>query len=171
MKGRLRDTPTRSEVSDRVGRSQDDMKEKRTDLEREAHDIDITRETLANLEGGTAEGGDEVRESIENAEAVTKRIFDDDAGKLKETHDDGKNSEGELQERSDAAGRDAERIEKASGVIDTEGNLRELRQARDHAARDREFLDCHIDNLDRAIQESEAAYADLHSRVHQNGGA
>jgi chromosome segregation ATPase len=165
MGKRARNKRRRSEITDSVEKSQHEMKEKGNDLERETHDIEITRETLDAIEGGTEEGANEVTEAIERAEEVTERIFEGDSEQLDQIHAEGQETERAAQESSDAAERDTERIDDASASIDTRENLGQLKEARESAVRDREFLDRHIENLDRVIDESEEDYRQLHSRV------
>ena len=157
----------RGEIDEKVTRTQEDIQRIQESLGREEHDITVTRETLDQLEGdGTEEGALEVREAVEQAEDVTTEIFDDDAEELDGVHGEGRECEVDLDEGSESVLRDTERIGDVMDQVSTQENIHELERALDHAQRDKDLLDRHIERLQELIRQSESDYQDLYAQVH-----
>ena len=158
--------PSRHELSEGVVRTDDELREKRLDLERESGDILVTRETLEELEGaGSAEGASEVQEAVGRAETSATDLFEQDSGALEELNGEGEDRETELEQDCEAVGRDLERIMQARGKISVCGNERELGQAGDHAEGEKEFLEGILVRLEDAIRQSQTELATLRSQV------
>ena len=168
---RKRDVPSRGEVSERIDKSRDDMREQEEHLETTADDVETIRGTLEELElGGTAEGSDEVEASIEHADDVTVDVFDDHAGELDEVQGESQEHESELQERADVTESDLGKISDASARIETDEAVGELVKAKEGAVKDVEFLAESGDRAREAGEESERIQQELESRVHGKSG-
>ena len=166
MAKRRSDVPSRSEVQDRVKKHEDDMREKAEDQEEVVSDAETVQQTLEDLDlGGTAEGADEVEQSIEAAEDVTVEVFEREDEELEQIQGESQEHEQELQERSDATESDLGKVSDASGNITTQETSNELIEAKEAAIHDVEFLDEHEQQAQEARQESDRLQAEQRSRV------
>ncbi len=163
---RRSDTPTRSEVTEKVEAQKTDMSEKVEELDTIATDTETVRETLDSLDGqGTSEGTDEVHGAIEQAENVTVEIFDRQDENLEAIQSDTEEYEGELQERTDASESDLEKISNAAGTIETHETVHELDEAKAAVSNDIEFLNEQDEAAREARQENERLQQEHRSRV------
>lgn len=161
------DCVSRSDITEHVGRSQQDMREKEGDLEKIATDMETVRETLEALDfGGTSEGCDGVEMSMRGAEDVTESVFDREDEELEKVQADAEDHQGEIQERTDSDNSDLEQISDASSRIETSEAVNELVKAKDAALRDIEFLSEQIRRAQDAREESEQTQQEYQRRVH-----
>ena len=166
---RNRDVPSRGEVSERIDKSRDDMREQEERLETTADDIETIRQTLEELDlGGTAEGSNEVEASIECADDVT--VFDDHSEKLDDVQSESEEHESELQERADVSESDLGRISDASARIETDGAVSELVKAKEGALKDVEFLTDEGNRTREACDESKRIQDEMENRVRAKSG-
>jgi len=76
---RKTDTPTRSEVTERVEKNNDEMEEKVEELDTIATDTETVRETLDALDfEGTADAANEVEDIFEQTENITIEKFNEE---------------------------------------------------------------------------------------------
>ena len=164
---RKTDTPTRSEVTERVEKNNDEMEEKVEELDTIATDTETVRETLDALDfEGTAEAIDEVEGAIEQAEDVTIEKCDEEDEVLEEVQDETEDHENELQERSDSSQMDLGKISDASGRIETDDTVNELINAKEGVLKDIDFIDEHQQIAKEARDESERLQKEHQNRVH-----
>jgi hypothetical protein len=164
---RKTDTPTRSEVTEKVEKNKDDMEEKVEDLDTIATDTETVRETLEALDfEGTADAADEVEDAFEEAEDVTIEKFDEEDEVLEEVQDKTEDHENELQERSDSSQMDLGKISDASGRIETDDTVNELINAKEGVLKDIDFIDEHQKVAEEARDESERLQQEHQNRVH-----
>ena len=168
---RNRDVPSRGEVSERIDKSRDDMREQEERLETTADDIETIRQTFEELDlGGTAEGSNEVEASIERADDVTVDVFDDHSEKLDDVQSESEEHESELQERADVSESDLGRISDASALIETDGAVSELVKAKEGALKDVEFLTDEGNRTREACDESKRIQDEMENRVRAKSG-
>ena len=87
---RRSDAPSRSEITERIDKTREDMQETEQEMDTTVCDIETIRGTLDALEGGgTAEGGDEVESLIESAENETVDVFDGQDADLEQLQQEG----------------------------------------------------------------------------------
>ncbi|MBM3334356.1 hypothetical protein FJY63_06820 [Candidatus Sumerlaeota bacterium] len=146
------------------------MNENGERLEIDVKNIEITRETLDQLEGGTEEGVNEVRGHIETAEHVTEDIFEEDGDDLEEIHDKADEFENDLQDTSGTVEKDLERISDAISSVETRETQEELERAKDSASEDKDFLGEQSETLNEILQQSRLDYEALRGRVQTKGG-
>jgi len=163
---RRSDTPTRSEVTEKVEKHQDDMNDKAEDVEETVSDIETVRDTLDSLDlGGTSEGADEVEGAIEGAEDVGVSEFEEESQELEQIQGETEEHEGELGERSGTTSSDMEKISDASSQIHSDAAGSELAKAEDNARNDIEFLDDQADRAQSAREESQRLHNEHQARV------
>jgi len=160
------DTPSRSEITEKVETAKTDMSEKIGELDIIATDKETVTETLENLDfEGTAEGTDDIESAVEQAEYVTIEIFDEQDENLEEIQSDTEEYEGELEERSDASESDRERITDAASKIETTDTVNELEKAREAVSNDIEFLNEQDETAKEAREENERLQQEHRARV------
>ena len=95
---RRSDAPSRSEITERIDKTREDMQETEQEMDTTVCDIETIRGTLDALEGGgTAEGGDEVESLIESAENETVDVVDGQDADLEQLQQVGEEYQGEVQ--------------------------------------------------------------------------
>jgi len=161
------DVSTRHEVNEKVDRSKEDLQEKADEADTVVEDIETVRRTLDELDfGGTADGADEVEQSIEEAEDVTVDVFDREDEEVEELQQENEEYEGDLQEHSDTVESDLGKISDASGRIETQETTNELVKAKEASIRDIEFLGEQVERANESRQESERIQQDHQTRAH-----
>ena len=160
-----REGQSRSDISGTLEKSRGDMQEKGRELEVDTRDIEITRETLERLEGGTEEGAGEVIGHIEQAESLTEGKFESDGRELEDVHGEGEAFQDDLEDSAGSVERDIHSIDDATESIETPENLSEMDRARQSATEDKDFLDRHVEDVDEALEQSRADYEELRRRV------
>ena len=156
---------SRSEITEKVEKHHEDMDEKGEQLEMDTIDIEIVRETLVELEGGTAEGFEAEGQAIEAAEDTGIGEFDEDSGELEEVHGESEEHESELQETSDTVSSDLGKISDASAEINSDGVNNELINAKEEAIRDMDYLKEQEDDEQGAREESKRLQEEHQARV------
>ena len=164
------DAPTRNEVTERVGKNDDEMKEGGEQLNIITIDTETVRETLESLDfEGTVDATDEVEGAIEQAEEVTVEAFENTDEILEEAQSETEDHENELQERSDSGQMDLGKISDASGRIETKDTVNELVNAKEGVLKDIDFIDEHEQRAKDARDESERLQQEYRSRVQGQG--
>jgi hypothetical protein len=92
-------------------------------------------------------------------------VFDGQDNDLEELQDENQEYEGELQERTDVAESDLEKVSGASARIETDVAVSELARAEEAAQGDIEFLQEHADDTQAAREESERLQQEYEARV------
>jgi hypothetical protein len=151
---RRSDLVSRDGITEKVDEHRREMDEKAETIEQDVSDIDTVRETLDQLEGGTAEGADDVGQSIEAAESVGTGEFEAHDGELEQVQGTSEQHEQEVQDRSETVSEDLGRISDASGRIQSDAMNNELIGAKEAAIRDQEFLDEQSEQEREAREES-----------------
>lgn len=165
------DAPSRCEVTEKIDEQRDTMRETEETLETYVGDIETIRQTLESLEGGgTTEGADSVEEHIQEADNVTTDAFDREDEGLERTHEESQEYGGELQERGDSAESDRQHISDAEGALKTDDAVGGLREARDAAEEDVEFLKEQFERNSKDHEESQQIQQELQGRAHSGGG-
>lgn len=166
MARRKSDVPARSEVETTVEGHRTDMQEKGEEIEETVSDVEVEGQTLDEIElGGTAEGADEVEQSIEHAQEVSVGEFEEESREVEEVQQETEDYEGELHERADTTTSDADRISEASGQIHSDAPRNEVEAAKEAAEQDVEFLTEHEQAAQEAREESQQLQDDHQNRV------
>ena len=166
MTRRRSDTPSQGEITEKVDKRKEDMREKGEEMDESVSDVETVRQTLESLEfAGTAEGGEAVEQAIEGAEDTSVDEFDQRSGDLEGIHQETHEDEDGLQERSDTTSEDLGKISDASGEIHSDATDNELVAAKESAMRDIEFLDDHRSQAEQAREESERLQQEYQARV------
>ena len=128
---------TRGEIQDTVSEHRDEMNETVDDLDIKATDTEIVRETLDDLDmdGFTAEGAEEVEDTIEKAEDVTVELFDEQDENLEQIVDKAKDYSDELNDNQESGQKDLSKVVEASGKIETNETVDELAHTKASALR------------------------------------
>jgi hypothetical protein len=168
---RRKDVPTRHEVTEKIETTKRGMEGKVTDLDKIASDVETVRQTLEQLDfGGTAEGGEEVENSIKGAEDVTTEVFDREDEGLEQIQRDNQDFEGKLQDHRGSSESDLGKISDSRAKIETKETVSELEKAREAVLRDMDFLAEQVRRAIDARKESDAAQERLQARVHTGKG-
>lgn len=163
---RWSDTPTRSEVTERVGKNHEDLREKGDEMEDSVSDIETVRETLDSLDlSGTAEAAEAVERAVEGAEDVSVSEFEEESSEVGEIQGETEEHESELQERSDTTSADLGKLSDASSRLHSDVANRELIEAKESAVRDVEFLGDQAKRAQEAREESQRLREELDSRA------
>ena len=167
---RRADIPTRSEVTEKIEKHQEDMTEKLDQLDTVAADTETVRETLENLDfEGTAEGMDEVEQAMEQTENVTIEVFEQRDEDLEETQEQTQEHENELQDRVDTSESDMDKIADAAARTETRETIDELAKAKASVSNDIEFLNEQDEVSRRAREENERFQQAQRDRVYRQG--
>ena len=160
------DAPRRGEVSEKVEKHQSDMNEKAEEIDTVVEDVETVRQTLDSLDlGGTADGSEQIEQSIEAAEDATVDVFEREDEQLEQVQGENEDHGQELTERHGAVESDLGKISDAGGRISTQETNSELNQAKEAATRDVEFLQDHERRAQEAGQESDRVQQEHRSRV------
>ena len=160
------DVPTRSDVTETVERHHNDMQESADEIEKVVEDIETVGETLESLDlAGTAEGSEEVEQSIDTAKEVTVEVYEHEDEQLEQLQSETDEHAQELDERSDTTEADLGRISDASGRLNTQDTSNELIQAKEAAIHDLEFLRDQAQRAQDARAESDHRQEEQRSRV------
>jgi len=156
----------RSEATERLDKHQEDAKEKAEQIEETVCDSETERDVLESVElGGTEEGAEQVEQNIEQAQDASQSEFDEGSGELEEVHDQTQEYEGEMHERSDSAGADADKVEDGLGRLNSDSPKAQLEQARDSIQNDIEFLNDHEQRAQEAREESQRMHEEQQRRI------
>ena len=167
---RRSDTPSRSEISERIDGDAERMREKEGDIETTVSDIETVRHTLENLDlGGTSEGSEAVEGAIQGAEDVTVEVFDGQDTELEEIQGEDEEYECEVDERTDSVESDLGKVSDASIQIDTDEGVNELIKAKEAALQDIDFFKEQGERAREAREESERIQQEYQARAHAQG--
>ena len=113
-----RDSRARGDITAARESRDQDYKEKTEHLTESTEDIRTEREAIEGMEAiGTMEGMEQTMDSLREAETVSEEEFTREGEALGESQSEGKEHEGELQERSDATAADKERVGQARDTV------------------------------------------------------
>ena len=156
----------RGEISETLQKHDQDMTEKNEELDTTAADVETERHTLENLDfGGTAEGTDEVEQSIRAAEDATMEVFERQDQELEGIQAETEHFEDDLLERTGSAESDLGKIADADSRIKTPEGVNELAKATEGTQRDIDFLTEHNERAREARAESERTQEEQTTRV------
>ncbi len=153
----MRETRTRTEIEHGVSRSIDEIHRKGEQLEHAASDRGITRELDGELEleGGTAEGQQAVRETLRETEETATEIYEHEDDEMAELQRGAGELADDLCDSSERVGQDADRLVDAGGRIHGKEVSDHLRTAERTARSDVEFLEDEEAKAREARDESE----------------
>lgn len=155
----------RSGVTDTVEKRKSEMQETGERIEENTEDVEITRETLDSLEGGTQEGADQIDQHIEEAQDASVQEFEDNTNDLEQIQGETEEYEGELKENTDTLTSDVDRISGARDQLHSDAAGSELDEARSAAEQDIEFLQEHEQRAKDARDESQRLHEEHRNRV------
>lgn len=136
------DTSTRSEVTDTIDNHRSEMDDQAEVIEERVEDLEIEHQTLAELEGGgTSEGVDAAEACIEQARETSGGEFDDESDVLSERQAETQEYGEELDDRSEVASADRERITTGRDQVHSDAAGNDLAAAEAAAQEDIEFLE------------------------------
>ena len=152
----VRDTsgPTRKELSERTDGNADAMEVNQENLRKTSEDIQTIRSLIEQLDpgGGTAEGTDEVQQSVESAEGATEQVFDEQDRDLETVTEENEEFRDEVQGRSEVTEANLGRLSEESASIETKEAVAEIRTAKEAALKDIDFLQ---DLVNQAMERGE----------------
>ncbi len=168
---RDRSKPSRYDLTGKKDRQADNMRELHEKLGQTAKDLTTVRGLLAqlDLDGGTAEGADEIEQSVDRTENVTEEVFDRDDEVLEREHGDGESFQSELTERKETSEGNLGRITDATAPLETRETIDQIREGKEAALRDVDFLHDLVQRAMESLQESEDFQEDLRG-VRTGGG-
>ena len=151
-------SPTRQELSDRAEQYEDDMERLHDQLDETAQDIQTVKRLLEELDrgGGTADGLEEVNESVERAQESTERVFDDHDRTLEQTQDENKEYRDEVSERKDASMENIGTISDVTAPLNTVEAINDIRNAKEAMLRDVEALEGLVQRIQDNAERSRA---------------
>ena len=151
----LRETRSRSEITENVEKTQTEVQEKTDTIEEKVSDVETESQTLENLElDGTSEGAETVEQNIEQAQDISVEEFTEQSGELEQMHEEAEQSETELAEKAESVSGDIETLSETSENIHSETARERLNEADRSAQEDMEFLNEHKQKLEQIRQES-----------------
>jgi hypothetical protein len=161
----VKDTGTRSrgEIGEKLDRTSEKLREKESDLDRIASDIETVRQTIVNLAlEGTDEGKREVERAMDRAEDVTEKVFEHEDQELDRVQGESDEYRSDLEGRAESIGTDAEKIADTQNTIQTKEAEAEFEGARASVLEDLAFLKDVADRAKEMCRESDDA-----QKVHQ----
>jgi len=158
-------TMRRSEVSEQLDEHQDKAREKGDEAEENVEDVEIESQVTDELEGGTEDALEEAQECIEQAREASESEFDEDSRNLEGIHDQINEFEDQMQERSDVAAADVERISSAGSQLHRDAPRSALEQAQETLQEDIEFLSVHDQRAREAREGSQQRNDDQARRI------
>jgi hypothetical protein len=160
------DLPTRSEIEDNVEKHKESMSEQVDELDIYATDTETVRDTRDSLDVDlTADGADQMLDSMDSAEDVTIDAFEREDDQLDQIMDEAQEYSDELNERQDSARDDLEKISDGSSRIETSETVNELAHAKAAVMEDMDFLDDNEKKAEDAQNETEQARKALQQRI------
>jgi hypothetical protein len=143
------------------------MDEKGQEMETVAEDKETIDEARDSLEhGGTSEGGDEVDGHIERAEEVTVEVFEGHDQELEGKQQESQEFQSELEDRKQTDESDLGKLSDASGRIETQETVNEVRPAKEAALKDIEILSDQKEQSNQDAERSEQLQKDQQARVY-----
>jgi hypothetical protein len=165
------DCVSRQEVIETIDTRQTEFDEQTDKLEKDADDVETTRETIDELElTGTSETSEAVERALDAAENISEEEFNEDGEQLDQTQDQTHEYEGDLRGRSDTTEADLGKVSDASGRLNSDRPNREWIEAKEELIRDKEFLDEQEQRARDAREESERIQQVLDSRLQATRG-
>lgn len=155
----------RREIENRVEKAGKEMEEKEDVLEKDVSDVETTRKTLDELEGGTSEGFEQVESSIRNAENITTEAFEKEDQELDHIKKDSEEFGKEIQEGKKAAETDLTKMHDATAEFKTKEPEKEFQRAKEQASMDISVLKEHEERERRAREKSDAIQEKLKARL------
>lgn len=160
----------RSRITEQMEKHQADLCETAERAAEHVADSETERATLERLEGGTAEGGDEVQLHIEAAQETSAGEFERLGDNLEQVHHETEEHERELHEGAERGEADGEAIADAASQVRGEGASRELTEAQEAARRDVELLTSMEQRIREAREQSQRLYEEYRRRVNSARG-
>jgi hypothetical protein len=158
-------------LSEQKDRQADNMRELHEKLEQKAKDLTTVRGLLAqlDLDGGTAEGANEIEQAVDRTENVTEEVFDQDDTELEREHSEGTSFQSELTERKETSEGNLGRITDATAPLETRETIDQIREGKEAALRDVDFLQDLVQRAMESLKESEDIQQDLRG-IRTSGG-
>jgi len=158
-------SPTRQEVSDRQDEYAEEMEHIEDELDETAEDIGIIRDLIEQMDpgGGTAEGLDQVEQSVDRAEDVTERVFDDQDKDLEKVQNEHEDYGDEVDERAHISEKNLGKISDATSPLTTQEAVSEVRAAKEAIVQDVEILR----EVVTRIEENAMRSAEVQERLRQ----
>lgn len=163
--------PTRQELSEKKDHQAETRRELREELEIDARDLSTIRRLEQELDysGGTADGLEQITGSAERAEGVTEELFDRDDGQLAEVHEESHTYHGELSEHKDTSDRNLSRITDITSTLERSEAIEQIRESKEAALQDSEFLEELEREATDSLRESEEAAESLRAIRREKG--
>ena len=166
----IRDTKSRSEITEATHRQEADLNEQIQELNVDAEDVDVTRETQEAIEGATEEGAEAITDAIGTAEGCAVDQFDQTDRTLEAKQREGEILEADLTDRSERSTRDAETIGEARRGIRRTETASAMDRAEKAVNEELTFLDQYGEKNRSAREKSDAARQDLLRRIRPEEG-
>ncbi|MFC1734762.1 hypothetical protein ACFL1X_01500 [Candidatus Hydrogenedentota bacterium] len=159
-------SPTRSEMEEKVSGYAGDMRKIETDMENRVEDVDTIRTTLDELDyKGTSEGAEAIQQLIEEAEDVTKEEFDREDEELETLQHENDEYRTELDDRVASSESDRGKLNDAATRIETREAADNIRKAEDAAQNEGKVLNELVSRAREAGERSEQVQNDYQTRV------
>ena len=145
---------SRREFSEKVSRSETEMKTKEGDLKVYASDLEQERHTRESLDlKGAEEDARDVDKAIERAEDITNDKFGEHDDQLEGLQQENEGLERDFRDRRDSAESDVEKLQKTK--LDSSEAISAMIQAKESALRGKEFLAEQMEKTRAAREASE----------------
>ena len=159
------DRPSRRELNEKSEKNREEMTEKGREIEMDASDVEVTRDTLANLEGGTSEGADAAETSLEGAEQTAESVFERDDNELEQAQEQNVEHEEFIEGRAEVSESDRDRVSEAENQIEAQETVSEVERAKEVVSNDIEILREIEERARQAREENEKFQQDQQARV------
>lgn len=155
--------PTRGELNDTKDNHSEELDALEKNLERKAEDIEVVRETQENLdlEGGTAEGAEQIENAVEGAGEVAGEVFDEGDADLTRSQDDTAEFQGGVEDLRAGSERDLGKLSDASQRIESDQTNAKLRESKEAALEDQDELQKLESSIEDSIENSKKVLEQL----------
>jgi len=154
----LKDTesPTRHELSEKTDGYAGEMEQLHEKLNETKDDIETVRKLIEQIDpgGGTAEGMDQVGQSVDRAEDVAERVFDDHDRELDQVHGENEEYGKEVDDRRRVSETNLGRISDVTAPLKTQDAVCEIRAAKEAMLQDVDVLREMVDRIEENAKRS-----------------
>lgn len=143
---------TRHELSEKSDCQAERRRELHRELEEKAQDISTVRQLKRELDlaQATSDGAAEIEASVESANDVSEEQFDRQDGQLEDAHRDARDDQADLSGRRDASDSNLAKISSDTASLKTRETIDKIRESKEAAIRETEFLE----DLERRAMDS-----------------
>ena len=152
-------SPSRSELSERVSRKRQDYEQSNESLTREADDVDTARQTREGVElAGVVESDAAIEQALDSAQQAATSDFEQEGRQLEQKHTEGQELENDMNERAKMTAADTEKLREGQAKLHADTLRQRLLEAQAAASAVLEFLDQQEKEATEARRRSQQDY-------------